>query len=439
MSLSRWYAILAVVFLSSCSGSAVTSGPPSAAPSLNPFPAADVQYQKASSQLQQIWDPYQVKTIPARTDGDYTAHVPAVVNATGGVVNDATTQKWAQAFFKTMAWEQWAAAHAQTDFIPHIDPSFDVNTGFNTGATETLPDCMIFPTAMTLVVDPGQNQPGRSQFAFINTYGGPCAAVYNNPDGSKTKGNTIDPGTVTVIEHLGWVHSDPLLGEIWIDVGNQGCDGGNSCPAIPNPIPAEVPPAPLPAQATVITSASPQLQAQWSAYGLQIIPPASIFTQVPALPQITNDTDGVVDNKTATMWVNALMTDATWVSYSWAELQTNFQPHLSDGSFFGAFPTLGNAAGNGGKPAMKSCAFYPSSVTLARVNADDRNNIGNIVDQYKFDIKYSRPCTLTVTFPNGSTSTADLPPEVVTYGSVREDPLLGTIWYTDKVNVPASS
>lgn len=425
--------------LAACgSPAAATPTPPPAQPTplLNPFPNADVPVSGASADLQRVWRPYDVTVVPARHVPDSAPPAPNVVNATAGLVRDADAQHWATAFYRTQGWLKWAASKGQGAFIKHIDKSLPTYQ-FDTGATETLPDCELYPTSMALVVDAGTgDHSDRSQFAFVTTYTGPCTAVFNEPDGTQQKASSIT-GTLTM-EHLGWMRADPLLGDVWVDTQSWRCDY-TPCVPVPNPPPAESAVPDLPDVVTPVAAAAPALRAAWAPYELTVIPAKTVTTDIPALPPLTNNTGGVVDQQTAELWERGVMRESAWVNFSWGNLQLDFQRHLSGGQSFAIDQKLLADANNGGKPTMLPCAVFPTSLTLQPVSAKEQTNV-TFADrlQWEFVATYQRPCTLQVGYANGTSGTVDLPGTLVLYGSFREDPMLGDIWFSDTVAEPLS-
>ena len=411
-----------------------TPPPPSATPLLNPYPNADVPLAQASADLQRVWKPYGVTIVPARNVPDSAPPPPHVVNATGGLVRDADVKHWATAYFRTRAWVKRAAAHGQGVFMKHLDRTLPTYQ-FDSGATETIPDCALYPTAMVLIRDTGLGDHGdRTQFAFENTYTGPCTAVFNNPDGTQQKSFSIGPSLT--VEHLGAMARDPLLQDGWIDAQVVNCTF-TYCAPIPNPIPAEAAVPGLPDVVTPFAKASPALQGVWRPYEVTVIPSQTVLTDIPDMPPLQNNSGGVIDDPTARDWERGFMLEAAWATFSWGNLQLNFQHHLGGTQYFQIYQKLNQAANNGGKPAMLPCALFPTSLTLQPVSSKEQTEV-TFADRvsYEFSAQFQRPCTLQIAYADGTTGTVDLPDQLIFYGEMREDPILGEVWYSDTVAPP---
>jgi hypothetical protein len=437
--------LLALLLLSVCAAACgnppatatATAAPPSPTPLLNPFPNADIPMAQAPADLQRVWRPYGVTIVPARHVPDSAPPAPHVTNATGGLVRDADAKHWATAFFRTRAWVKWAAAHAQGAFIRHIDMNM-ATFEFDSGSTETLPDCAIYPTAMVLRIDAGHGNRGeRTQFAFQNTYTGPCTAVFNHPDGTQSKSFTVD-STVS-IEHLGAEVTDPLLGDGWLDAQVINCTTAY-CNALPNPIPAPVAVPGLPDVVTPMSKASAALRVPWTPYEVTVIASKTLLTDIPPLPPLTNNTGGVIDGPTAEAWERGFMLEAAWATFAWDNLQTDFQQHVAGSRYYNVDTKLQDAAKKGGRPALLPCALFPTQLTLQPISAKEQTEV-TFADrtQYEFSAQFQRPCAVQISYADGSTGSVELPGPLNFYGEMREDPLLGEIWFSGTVAEPLDS
>lgn len=431
--------LVAAVMLSAC-GSVAPSPTPTPAPAtptplVDPFPSVDVPMSGAPAELARIWEPYQVVTIPGRHVPDSAPKPPQVVNETGGMVSNDTATQWARAFFRDQAWMKWAAAHDQEDFLPHVAPSFDPS-GLGQGSTLTVPDCALYPSSMHLVVDPQRGVNGdETTYAFLNTYnpgGTPCAIVANNPDGTQSQERTVAGGQQEL--HFGALVEDPLLGEVWMDSRTVHCGGASfvDCPALPASPPAVVAPPALPAVVTPLGQASPQLQAFWRPYGVSVVPSQTVLSDIPAPPDVDNQTHGAVDSPTAKAWAGAVMRDAAWTLFAFTNAQLQFEPYVGADTY--SFE-LKEAVAQGGKPDLQPCSLFPTALTLQQVTARDRQS-GTGHNQYEFVATYRRPCDVTLTYANGTTKTVQLPDSLVIQGQLRSDPLLGDIWFPQGVEPP---
>jgi hypothetical protein len=191
-------------------------------------------------------------------------------------------------------------------------------------------------------------------------------------------------------------------------------------------------------QTTPINEVVPDCAALWQAYGVTAVPPANELQveHVPAAAHVTNKTNGAVSDADAKKWADAGNWDSGW--FKWAE--ANDQPALLSHL---AAPTVLNRnelqlLEQGATIDQPDCAIYPSSATLYPITPDDaayfaRKNL-QINDQYVLVLTYSGPCTATVMYPDGRTiSLAELTGAATAFapGVLRDDPLLGDIWFSD--------
>lgn len=424
-------AFAALVLSSGCGGSG-SATPTSAAtpvvPISNFFPDNDTPLSGAGDALTRVWSPYEVQTIPSRHVQDTVPQPPPLFNLSNGAVPDDMLQEWANGLMRAGAWRKWAAAHAQSGFLPHIDPEHPDVSQFSSGATETLPDCYVYPHSLALIPIP-QDASGNAttQYSFVATFAGPCQATFNFADGHTQTADSWDTDKEVRLD--GYDVDDPVLGNLWMITATNDCY--SQCPAIPASPPPAASRVQRPDDDTPIGQASAQLQAVWSPYSVQLVPGRAVASTLPAVPKVDNGTAGVITDATAQTWAVGLMRDVAWQRWSWLNLQLNFQQHIGGSSLFNG--PLASAATSGGKPTLPNCALVPTGLRLVTISATARSSAYHAAsDEYEFIASYPSQCSATLTFPDGHTQSLDLAQTTVDiFGSLRPDPLLGDLWYPD--------
>lgn len=412
--------------------------PPSPTPYavVSPFPDADTPRAGASPAQQHLWAAYEVATIPGKHTLDHVPPVPHLVNATGGVVPDDLANRWAAAFMHGSGWIQWGYGHAQGAFLGHLLAEPTNVSLLDNGATETLPDCAVYPTSLTLVEgNAGVGRPASSsQFTMVTTYTGPCTATINRADGSSQADYTF--AATRVIAHQGWITNDPILGDFWYDTASNEC-GPQECVIQPPPVPS--PGAlTLPDSDTPVGSAPASLQTTWAPYQVGTIPRRGLTTRIPDAPRVTNDTEGAISESGATAIALAFMLQTVWTGWSWEHNQLDFQEHVGDASYFAASP-LRSPATRGGKASIPTCAEVPSALTLELPSDDDhRAEPASHRTSLKLIASYAANCQITVSFADGQTTTVSAPSQLLIFGELRSDPYLGQIFFPESAAVPRS-
>ncbi len=402
-----------------------------------PFPDVDTPFTTSSGAQQEIWAAYQVQTIPGKGAlGDYPTP-PPVVNSTHGVVSDATAKEWAIAYFRDEAWQRWAMNKAQGDFLGHIDEDARASSDLRQGSLWQVPDCYLFPTSMvlqsihpdTIGTSVGRNNQYQFQMNFTAPPAAKCEITVVAPDGRSTKRDGFSG--VKLVTRRGYLRHDYLLGELWISGAPQGCVyrcviGTASAPANPPPFPETDSP---------IATVTPEQRYAWEPYAVAIVPRAGVIKGLPKAPAVINATDGVVDEATAQEWAQALYQQAAWAEWELEQRQQSFQSHIGNPQTFNQ--GISSLTRRGGTPAMPDCAVFPETMTLSIINKDQAKNQATIVkiDEFVWTLTYKQPCTVTVSFLNGTSTTVDTPGTVLNFGSIHVDPYLGEFWYPDAIEV----
>ena len=176
--------------------------------------------------------------------------------------------------------------------------------------------------------------------------------------------------------------------------------------------------------------------ALWAPYGVTKVPPANLTDATPVTKTVVNATQGAASDADVGQWILASNRDSVW--YRWAE--ANDQPRLL--SFLGS-PSLNppaeiKALAGGEAVNQPDCALFPSKVTVFPITAAGSSffhGLGETVtSSFVFVGRYPGPCAVTASSASGATQTlASYPSDSVTFfaGSVRADPLLGSVLFYD--------
>ncbi len=428
----------ATVLLSACgpTSSSLKAGP---TPFI-PFPSIDTPISSISGAQQAVWSAYEVATVPGVNALGTIPPAPPVINASYGAVPDDVAQQWANAYFRDAAWRRWALLNTQANFLSHLDgPNEDAGTA-QRGIVVRYPDCALYPTQMALLPVPPDLSGkviGGDNWAFLMTYTAPpttpCTVVNVYPDGHSDT-NMQFTGTRVTIDK-GWLHLDPLLGDLWITDVRQTCTF--QCPPTPAATPS--PPFTFPNDDTPIGQATPQQQAVFASYTMQLVPRKGVVSAIPKPPKVDNQTAGVISDTLAQQWGRAVFQTQTWLKWAEEMGQKDFANHLGDPSLTN--DDLAQSMAKGGVPALPTCAVYPDAMSLSIITDRERHGMAQSatrLDQFVFNLKFKTPCSVTVTFLDGKTATVSMPKELTSYGSVRDDPLLGEIWHPETVITPSA-
>jgi hypothetical protein len=176
--------------------------------------------------------------------------------------------------------------------------------------------------------------------------------------------------------------------------------------------------------------------ALWAPYGVTKVPPVNLTNATPTPPGVTNATNGAATNVDAAAWTQASNRGAVW--YRWSE--ANDQPSL-----FAKFVNLSlvpaselQALGASGTVSQPDCAIFPVKEALFEDGPDGVRYFASFGQAVRGDAvlvaMFPGPCSVTATTATGQVRTiAAYPSAGVTFfaGHVVEDPMLGTLWFTD--------
>jgi len=217
------------------SPSLVAGGPGD--PALLPVPSP-VPIAQAPRALLEEWHPYAdggVLTLIPDTSVPYSRPaVPTLTDGTGGATDQPTEHRWAEAFMREQAWENWAINHAQIDFVTSdIISAAAAETGLYLpeGATGLRVTGNRWPSAVRIVrvPQPAASSPPLSTsdgYAVLATYQQGWSVVAVFPDGHTTalSQQVDEPGEVDYfIGHLD--ASKRQLGELWFATVAGNCGG----------------------------------------------------------------------------------------------------------------------------------------------------------------------------------------------------------------------
>jgi hypothetical protein len=223
------------------------------------------------------------------------------------------------------------------------------------------------------------------------------------------------------------------------------CGCGGSAPrdgATPRPIAAGagIPDSPCATvtATTPVTQVTLACQQRWWSYGVTEVPPSNepALEHVPAAPAVVNMTGGAVSDATAQHWADASNWDSGWWKWAQSHDQLYLLRHLVGPALIPAVEV--DALQNGGTVDQPDCNLYPLRWTLFPVGADGRAYFARknlpADDAYVFVVVYAGPCSETVHRSGGETTTVvDFTADTTVFspGVLREDPVLGDIWFAD--------
>lgn len=190
---------------------------------------------------------------------------------------------------------------------------------------------------------------------------------------------------------------------------------------------------------TPITDVPEACAALWAPYQVTEVPPPDILAQehVPPAPTVVNKTDGAVSQAEAQRWADASNRGSGWYKWAYAFTQPSFLLHLVSPALINRVQD--NALGEGARIDVPDCDLYPIANALYKLEADgraylERNGL-TTNDAYLFVVTYRGPCTLTTTYPDGHVTRDGpffaQPTKAFAPGTLREDPVLGAIWFGD--------
>lgn len=226
----------------------------------------------------------------------------------------------------------------------------------------------------------------------------------------------------------------PILSACTATPPPAGSAATPSASVAPSPSSSPVIPAdPFPAHDTPLTQAPADLQAAWRPYGVSIIPGRDLLDSIPPLAPIHAAGDVTVAEGrqvvTALFRANAL--------YGWADAhaQARLRPRLAGQVYL--VGKAGFAIAEGRSVIDPPCAIYPTAVTVRRLDATTNRAMAALAQSatggYEVRASYTGPCEITVRAQDGTTSVLDTIPTaiLVATGPVRNDPLLGEIFFAD--------
>jgi hypothetical protein len=206
-------------------------------PTLLPLPSP-VPVEQATSALLNEWQPLiqagSLTLIPDTSVPYERPSVPPLTDGTGGAVDQTSEQRWADAFMREQAWENWAIGHTQVDFVTSgviSAPAAETGLYVPDGATALRIKGTRWPSAVRVVKvpQPAASSPPLSTsdaYAVLATYQQGWSVVAVFPDGHTTElTQQVDsPGeTDYFIGHLDT--SKHQLGEMWFSSVAGNCGG----------------------------------------------------------------------------------------------------------------------------------------------------------------------------------------------------------------------
>ena len=180
--------------------------------------------------------------------------------------------------------------------------------------------------------------------------------------------------------------------------------------------------------------------ALWAPYDVTKVPPPDILQQehVPPAPRVVNRTNGAVSDAEAQLWANASNNGSGWFRWAEANDQPGFLQHLE--VIADVLPAERVALSKGANIDQPDCNLFPSAESLFQVKADGaaffaREGIPTkaaFVLVVTFSVSGS--CTATASYPDGrAEAIPELESPTISFvpGMLRNDRVLGPIWYTD--------
>lgn len=193
----------------------------------------------------------------------------------------------------------------------------------------------------------------------------------------------------------------------------------------------------MPAHDIPLQSASDALRAKWHALVTTTIPGADLYASMPSPPSVDDRTGGRTGAGAAAT-AGAFFRDNALFAWADAHGETILRQHL------GADPVQGGPEGNavyGDKATLTyaSCFLYPSKLVLVPVDqslSDDlKQQQQPTTGSTALVATYTgNACTVTARYPDGHSAvidTAQTPVTVIQAGVIRNDPLLGSYWYSE--------
>lgn len=178
--------------------------------------------------------------------------------------------------------------------------------------------------------------------------------------------------------------------------------------------------------------------ALWAPYNVTKVPPPNILQleHVPPAPKVVNRTNGAVSDATAQLWANAANANSGWLKWAEAYDQPGFLIHLTGPELISKSES--SALASGATISLPDCDLYPTSYVVFVVGPDglayfQRKGLP-ADDPTVLVATYEGPCASKALYPDGHTETIidDSAPTIAFVpGRLRNDQLLGAIWYAD--------
>jgi DNA-binding XRE family transcriptional regulator len=202
----------------------------------------------------------------------------------------------------------------------------------------------------------------------------------------------------------------------------------------------------LPDQDTPIEAAAPWLQSLWRQYDVTQIPGRRVAESIPVPPPVRNLTLGAVCDRDAQLWLRADYRSSAYFGWLTANRQVGLDRHLHEDVFLTG--KVGEEVRAGDQVIYDPCYLYAARAALVPV--DDQLQHLLMADQqptttarYALVEYLAAPCSTTDIAP-GKPARRDVstkPETIIEPGVLRNDPLLGDIWYSEALYVcpsPAS-
>jgi hypothetical protein len=176
----------------------------------------------------------------------------------------------------------------------------------------------------------------------------------------------------------------------------------------------------------------------WAPYQVTVVPPPGILQQehVPAAPKVVNMTAGAVSDADAQHWADASNSQSGWLQWAEANDQPGFLIHVAGPDVINVMEQ--HALSQGATIAQPSCNLFPVDNKLYPVGSNGNayfSRKGLPTDnQYVLVATFKGPCSATATFPDGKTTSIQESAQTAVVfipGTLRHEPNLGDIWYSD--------
>jgi|GEM_PF-5775046 len=192
---------------------------------------------------------------------------------------------------------------------------------------------------------------------------------------------------------------------------------------------------PFPKTDTSYDRATRALAYFWRGYDVTEIPGQPVLAAVHPVP-LVNASGGPVSDSEAQALEQGVVRANVLSAWASAHVQPSLGAHLFAEPF--VLGVLGVALAKGTSVSVPSCGIYPTKVTIyARSPVLQAEIIasGEVVQSGDMPLRldFAGPCTITGTTRNGVVEVLDVTPQysVVVEGSLRADPVLGAVFFTD--------